>query len=113
MPMLPWPVCPLAGHATLGQNVVVGFMLVSSESRWGTYQEEYAWTPIFIASEPYHGYVCSYQNCYLGCKTCRLIISFASRLWCDLSECAYSDEVASLRLGQEHVHSRVVILAHL
>src|SRR2546425_5554300 len=28
MPMLPWPVCPLAGHATLGQNVVVGSMLV-------------------------------------------------------------------------------------
>ena len=55
MPMLPWPVCPLAEHATLGQNVVVGSMLVSSESRWGTYQEEYAWTPIFIASEPYHG----------------------------------------------------------
>jgi len=39
----------------LGQNVVVGSMLVSSESRWGTYQEEYARTPIFIASEPYHG----------------------------------------------------------
>jgi len=53
--MLPWPVWPLAGHVKLGQNVVVGSMCVSSESRWGTYQEEYAWTPIFIASEPYHG----------------------------------------------------------
>jgi hypothetical protein len=30
-------------------------MLVSSESRWETYQEEYAWPPIFIASELYHG----------------------------------------------------------
>src|SRR5205085_5130170 len=27
-PMLPWPVCPLAGHAKFGQNVVVGSMLV-------------------------------------------------------------------------------------
>src|SRR6266705_6117800 len=54
MPMLPWPVCPLAGHAPLGQNVVVESMLVSSESRWGTYQEEYTWTPIFITCEPYH-----------------------------------------------------------
>src|SRR2546425_8089682 len=47
MPMLPWPVCPLAGHATLGQNVVVGSMLVSSESRWGTYQEEVCLDPHF------------------------------------------------------------------
>src|SRR5712691_3602582 len=31
MPMLPWPVCPLAGHAILGQNVLAGSMLVSSE----------------------------------------------------------------------------------
>src|SRR4051812_27226460 len=28
IPMLPWPVCPLAGHAKFGQNVVVGSMLV-------------------------------------------------------------------------------------
>src|SRR3989442_3788624 len=28
IPMLPWPVCPLAGHAQLGQNVVVGSMFV-------------------------------------------------------------------------------------
>src|SRR6266566_9516776 len=47
MPMLPWPVCPLAGHATLGQNVVVGSMLVSSEQRWGTYQEEVCLDPHF------------------------------------------------------------------
>src|SRR5712691_4838601 len=47
MPMLPWPVCPLAGHAKLGQNVVVGSMLVSSESRWGTYQEEVCLDPHF------------------------------------------------------------------
>src|SRR3954470_8871793 len=28
IPMLPWPVCPLAGHTKFGQNVVVGSMLV-------------------------------------------------------------------------------------
>ena len=28
MPMFPWPVWPLAGHARLGQNVVVGSILV-------------------------------------------------------------------------------------
>src|SRR5262249_22494399 len=28
MPMLPWPRWPLAGHAKLGQNVVVGSILV-------------------------------------------------------------------------------------
>src|SRR5262245_3117696 len=28
MPMLPWPVWPLAGHARLGQNTVVGSMTV-------------------------------------------------------------------------------------
>ena len=28
IPRLPWPVCPLAGHAKFGQNVVVGSMLV-------------------------------------------------------------------------------------
>jgi len=27
----------------------------------GTCEEEYAWTPIFIASEPYHGLVWSYR----------------------------------------------------
>jgi len=31
MPMLPSPICPLAGHAILGQHVAVGSMLVSSE----------------------------------------------------------------------------------
>ena len=31
IPMLPWPLCPLAGHAIFGQNVVVGSMRVSSE----------------------------------------------------------------------------------
>ena len=62
--MLPWPLCPLAGHAIFGQNVVVGSMWVSSEGRWGTYQEEYAWTLIFFASEPYHGLVWSYHLVY-------------------------------------------------
>lgn len=41
-----------------------------------------------------------------------LIISFASRFRRDLSERFYGDEVASLRLGQKHVHGRVVVIAH-
>src|SRR3979490_2640387 len=46
MPMLPWPVCPLAGHATFGQNVVVGSMtILLSWLCWGAYQEEVCLDP--------------------------------------------------------------------
>src|SRR5205823_8254912 len=47
MPMLPWPVWPLAAQATLGQNVVAGSIRLSSESRWGTYPEEVCLDPHF------------------------------------------------------------------
>jgi hypothetical protein len=30
--------------------------------RWGTYPEEYGWTPVFIANAPHHGLVESYQE---------------------------------------------------
>src|SRR5438067_12778252 len=47
MPMLPWPVWPLAAQATLGQNVVAGSIRLSSESCWGTYPEEVCLDPHF------------------------------------------------------------------
>src|SRR4029450_1007808 len=41
IPILPWPVWPLAGHARLGQNTVVGSMTIRlSGLCWGAYQEE-------------------------------------------------------------------------
>src|SRR2546428_1655773 len=44
--MLPRPVCPLAGHATLGQNVVVGSMtILLSWLCWGACQEEVCLDP--------------------------------------------------------------------
>src|SRR5215475_5093489 len=46
MPMLPWPVCPLAGHARLGQNTVVGSMtILLSWLCWGACQEEVCLDP--------------------------------------------------------------------
>src|SRR5712691_12581303 len=33
----------------------------SSQYRWGTYQEEYVWTPIVFTSASYHGCVWSYR----------------------------------------------------
>src|SRR5437868_13865949 len=41
IPILPWPVWPLAGHARLGQNTVVGSMtILLSWLCWGACQEE-------------------------------------------------------------------------
>src|SRR5205809_4549497 len=49
MPMLPWPIWPLAGHARLGQNVVVGSMtILLSWLCWGAYQEEVCLDPRFL-----------------------------------------------------------------
>src|SRR6266478_8889838 len=46
--MLPWPVCPLAGHARLGQNVVAGSMrLLLSWLCWGACQEGVCLDPHF------------------------------------------------------------------
>ena len=60
--MLPWPVCPLAGQARLGQNVVAGSMRIFSPGVAGEHaKKEYVWTPIFIATAPHHGLVGSYR----------------------------------------------------
>src|SRR2546423_14521758 len=46
IPILPWPVWPLAGHARLGQNTVVGSMTIRlSWLCWGAYQEEVCLDP--------------------------------------------------------------------
>src|SRR5712664_442241 len=46
MPMLPWPIWPLAGHARLGQNTVVGSMtILLSWLCWGACQEEVCLDP--------------------------------------------------------------------
>src|SRR5258705_10611933 len=51
MPMLPWPIWPLAGHARLGQNLVVGFMtILPSWLCWGASQEEVCLDPCFLCN---------------------------------------------------------------
>src|SRR2546430_6693490 len=51
MPMLPWPIWPLAGHARLGQNVVVGSMtILLSWLCWGASQEEVCLDPCFLCN---------------------------------------------------------------
>src|SRR2546423_15236008 len=51
IPILPWPVWPLAGHARLGQNTVVGSMTVLlSWLCWGAYQEEVCLDPRFLCN---------------------------------------------------------------
>ena len=58
--MFPWPVWPLAWQCSLGQNVVVGSMMVLLACVEAC-QEEYVWTPIFVTSELHHGYMESYH----------------------------------------------------
>src|SRR5439155_20318148 len=51
MPMLPWPIWPLAGHARLGQNVVVGSMtILLSWLCWGASQEGVCLDPCFLCN---------------------------------------------------------------
>src|SRR5713226_7010463 len=51
MPMLPWPIWPLAGHARLGQNVVVGSMtILLSWLCWGASQEKVCLDPCFLCN---------------------------------------------------------------
>src|SRR5436853_3347728 len=51
IPLLPWPVWPLAGHARLGQNTVVGSMtILLSWLCWGACQEEVCLDPRFLCN---------------------------------------------------------------
>src|SRR2546426_12666625 len=51
IPILPMPVCPLAGPCLLGQNTVVGSMLCSSWLCAEACQEEKVGIPIFVTRE--------------------------------------------------------------
>src|SRR5438309_7209186 len=59
IPILPWPVWPLAGQCLLGQNVVAGSMIVLL-AVCGSRPRGVCWAPIFVTSELHHGYVQSY-----------------------------------------------------
>src|ERR1700675_1770749 len=51
IPILPWPVWPLAGHARVGQNTVVGSMtILLSWLCWGACQEEVCLDPRFLCN---------------------------------------------------------------
>src|SRR2546422_2680790 len=51
IPILPWPVWPLAGHARLGQNTVVGSMtILLSWLCWGACQEKICLDPRFLCN---------------------------------------------------------------
>src|SRR6266478_8020036 len=51
MPMLPWPMWPLAEHARLGQNTVVGSMtILLSWLCWGACQEKVCLDPRFLCN---------------------------------------------------------------
>src|SRR6059036_779443 len=51
IPIVPWRVWPLAGHARLGQNTVVGSMtILLSWLCWGACQEEVCLDPRFLCN---------------------------------------------------------------
>src|SRR6266702_6681517 len=51
IPILPWPVWPLAGHARLGQNTVAGSMtILLSWLCWGACQEKVCLDPRFLCN---------------------------------------------------------------
>src|SRR2546428_10734751 len=51
MPMLPWPMWPLAEHARLGQNTVAGSMtILLSWLCWGACQEKVCLDPRFLCN---------------------------------------------------------------
>src|SRR4029450_6198375 len=60
IPILPWPIWPLAGQFPLGQNVVVGSMTLLLAVRGKHCQEKYVWTPVCFTTAPHHGLVWSY-----------------------------------------------------
>src|SRR5512132_3363558 len=61
IPILPWPIWPLAGQFPLGQNVVVGSMTLLLAVRGKHCQEKYVWTPVCFTTAPHHGLVWSYH----------------------------------------------------
>src|SRR5215510_4697919 len=60
IPILRWPVWPLAGQCLLGQNVVVGSMRVLL-AVCGSIPRGVCLDPIFVTSEFHHGQVQSYR----------------------------------------------------
>src|SRR3989442_16026478 len=51
MPMVPWPIGPLAGHARWGQNTVAGSMtILLSWLCWGACQEAVGLDPRFLCN---------------------------------------------------------------
>src|SRR5499427_10633487 len=62
IPILPWPLWPLAGQFSLGQNVVVGSMTLLLAVRGKHCHEKYVWTPVCFTTAPYHGLVWSYRR---------------------------------------------------
>src|SRR2546427_11795635 len=83
--MLPRPVCPLAGHATLGQNVVVGSMMILlSWLCWGACQEEVCLDPRclcnltlprFSVELPANPIVSFSPSSSAGCAVCDTILA--------------------------------------
>src|SRR5207302_6361734 len=61
IPILPWPIWPLAGQLLLVQNVVVGSMTLLLAVRGKHCHEKYVGTPVFFTTALHHGLVWSYQ----------------------------------------------------
>src|SRR5437870_13870654 len=57
IPILPWPIWPLAGQLLLGQNVVVGSMTLLLAVRGKHCHEKYVGTPVFFTTALHHGLV--------------------------------------------------------
>src|SRR5438445_7298471 len=62
IPILPWPIWPLAGQLLLGQNVVVGSMTLLLAVRGKHCHEKYVGTPVFFTTALHHGLVWSYRS---------------------------------------------------
>src|SRR5437764_13922860 len=62
IPILPWPIWPLAGQLLLGQNVVVGSMTLLLAVRGKHCHEKYVGTPVCFTTALHHGLVWSYRH---------------------------------------------------
>src|SRR5438270_1651186 len=69
IPILPWPIWPLAGQLLLGQNVVVGSMTLLLAVRGKHCHEKYVWTPVCLTTALHHGLVWSYRQAQWGLQT--------------------------------------------